>query len=56
MKIKKRYLIAVAGGTGAIFGLFLAIPTLLKEHYFAGSIFIGLLIFGLVLIAIAFGE
>jgi len=56
MKPKKRYLLLLAGVTSSIFGIFMAIPALLKENYLAGSIFVTLLVFGLVLIALAFGE
>jgi len=46
----------LAGVVSVVFGTVMAIPSILKDKYLAGGIFAAMLVVGLVLLAISFGE
>ena len=56
MKLVKRNLLAVGGVIGAVLGLTLAIPALMKNQYGAASISGILIVGGIILLAIALGD
>ena len=56
MKKETRNILAVAGVIGAVVGVIVAIPSFLQEKYTAAIGSIILLVAGLVLLAISFGD
>ena len=56
MNIKKKNLLAMGGVIGVVVGVVGAIPSLLKENHIAATLYFLLLIIGLILLAISFGE
>lgn len=52
----QKYLISVAGVISSVIGIVIAIPSFMKENYTAGTIATILIVAGIVLLAIAFGE
>ena len=52
----KKRVIATAGIIGAVLGIFLLIPAMLKSQYLTASIAGFLVVVGLILFAIAFGD
>lgn len=56
MNQTKRNLLGVAGVIASIVGIVISIPSFLKENYLAGIIATILIVGGIVLIAIAFGD
>ncbi|MDP3728140.1 MAG: hypothetical protein Q8R18_01665 [bacterium] len=56
MKQRTKYLLAVAGITGSIFGIGIAIPAFMQNLYTPAIIGTILLFAGLVTFAISFGE
>lgn len=56
MNLTKRNLLAVAGVIASLVGIVVAIPSFLKENYLAGIIATVLMVGGIILLAIAFGD
>ena len=56
MKMKKRYLLLLAGLFATTGGILFSLPALFREQLIAGSIFFTISILGMILIDIAFGE
>ncbi len=56
MKKRMKYLLAVAGVIGSILGIVLLVPAFLKGNYVLATISTILLVAGLVLLAISFGD
>lgn len=56
MKQTKKNILAATGVIGAVLGMFLLIPAMLKNQYFTASIAGVLIVAGLILLAIAFGD
>lgn len=52
----KKNLLIVAGVVSGLIGIFLSIPAFMQEKYIMGMVATILLIIGLILIAIAFGD
>jgi len=53
---KNKYILALAGIIASIVGITTTIPSILSNKILLAIIGVALLVFGLVLIAIAFGE
>lgn len=56
MKVTGKYVLLVAGVTSSVFGVMYSIPAILQEKMGIATVGTLMLITGLVLIAIAFGE
>ena len=56
MNKTKRQVLGVSGAAGAVLGVVVMIPTMLQGQYLATTIAGVLLVTGLVLLAISFGE
>jgi len=56
MVSKSKYLTAVTGVIFTVIGAFISIPFFLNEHYLVGGIGTVLVVIGLILFAIAFGD
>jgi uncharacterized membrane protein HdeD (DUF308 family) len=56
MKMRGKYILLVAGVTSSIFGIMYSIPAILQDRVGIATIGTLMLVTGLVLIAIAFGE
>ncbi len=53
---KQKYILAVAGVISAVLGVVGAVPSFLRENLTAAVLSVLLLVFGLVLLAWAFGD
>lgn len=56
MNKKRRNILALAGVISAVLGIVGAVPTFLREQYFFAIISTILIVGGLVLLAISFGD
>ena len=56
MKKRSRNILGIAGVIGIVFGVMIAIPSYLKESYVIAACSSLLLIAGLILLAVAFGD
>ena len=56
MKKIHKNILAVAGVVSAVFGVVFAIPSTLQANYGVAALSAGLIVVGLVLLAIAFGD
>jgi uncharacterized membrane protein HdeD (DUF308 family) len=56
MSKKKNYILSVAGIIGTITGITIAIPSFLNNRILLGVVSVLLIVGGLVLLAIAFGD
>lgn len=56
MKQRKKNLLAVAGVISTIIGIVVAIPAFLKGNYLAGIFATVLIVGGIILLAISFGD
>ncbi len=51
-----RYILLIAGVIGIVTGIVMSIPSFFQEKYYFATFSIFLMMFGLILFAIAFGE
>ncbi|MBI3035700.1 hypothetical protein HYY71_05250 [Candidatus Woesearchaeota archaeon] len=56
MKKTTKNILAVAGVIGTILGIILLIPSFLQTNYIVSTISVVLIVAGLVMLAIAFGD
>ena len=56
MKKTQRNILAIAGVVGTVFGIVFAIPSTLQANYVVATLSAILIIAGLVILAIAFGD
>ena len=56
MKERTKYILGVAGVISSVVGIIISIPSFLKGNYTAGVIATILVVGGLVILAISFGE
>ncbi len=56
MKITNKYMISMAGVIGAVLGMTILIPSILKENYLVSTLAGILMVIGFILLGVAFGD
>ena len=56
LKTTHRYFLGVAGVIGAVVGMVITIPSMLKENYIAATLAGALMMIGIILLAMAWAD